>query len=76
MQGYPPESLKRQKMVTPAAKRKAVEQLASRRGLRRRRACGLVRLSRSVCAYRSTRSAPTELIAAIRRIAAERPRFG
>lgn len=63
-------------MVTPAAKREAVERLAAERGFSRRRACGLVNLSRSVCAYRSTRRVPSELVAAIKRIAAERPRFG
>jgi len=63
-------------MVTPAAKRDAVEHLAATRGLSRRRACGLGALSRSVLAYRSKRRRPVELIEKIKRVAADRPRFG
>ena len=62
-------------MVKPAAKREAVEHLAATRGFSRRRACGLVDLSRTVLAYEPKRRPPTELLDKMRRIAAERPRF-
>ena len=63
-------------MVTPAAKREAVGHLAAAHDFSRRRSCHLLGVCRATADYRSGRIPPTSLIAAIRRHAAERPRFG
>lgn len=46
------------------------------RGISQRRACALVKLHRSTCRYRHRRAEPTELVARMRELASERPRFG
>ena len=62
-------------MVTTSKRRDVVEFCKSR-GISQRRACALVKLHRSTCRYAKRRRDPEELVARIRELAAERPRFG
>ncbi len=63
-------------MVTPAAKRQAVAHLVAMKLLSERRACQLVRLSRSVCRYQSHRPDEASLRARLRELAQQYPRYG
>lgn len=63
-------------MVSPQAKRQAVDALRSDHELGVTRACGLVGISRSLHRYRSRRPAPVALTARIAAIAAEKRRYG
>lgn len=62
-------------MVTPSVRREVVETFKSR-GHTERRACELVSLQRSTCRYVSRRVDDPKLVARLRQIAEERPRFG
>ena len=62
-------------MVTTSVRRDVVEFLQSR-GVSQRRSCQLARLHRSTCRYARRRQDPAGLVARMREIAAERPRFG
>lgn len=62
--------------MTPGAKRLAVAHLQDAHGVSERRACSALGVDRSTVRYRSRRPDDEELRAAIRRIAAERRRFG
>ncbi len=61
--------------MTPQARREAVAQIQTDQGLSQRRACGLIRLSRSGYLYRRRRTNET-LRARLRELAQARPRFG
>jgi putative transposase len=63
-------------MVSPHAKREAVTVLMTERGFGVTRACGLVRISRSLYRYRSCRPKCTRLRARIEEIAALKRRYG
>jgi putative transposase len=62
-------------VVTTSVRREVVEFLKSR-GVSQRRSCTLVTLHRSTCRYRHRRAEPTALVARMRELASERPRFG
>ena len=62
-------------MVTPAARRRAVQHLRDRFGLSERRACRLVDASRSMVRYESCRDDET-LRTRLLELASERPRYG
>ena len=62
-------------MVTVSARREVVSYFKSR-GLSERRACALAGLRRSSWRYRHRRRDPEDLIARLRELASERPRFG
>jgi len=62
-------------VVTTSVRRDVVEHFKSQ-GLSQRRACALAQLHRSTCRYRHRRVEPTALVARMRELAAERPRFG
>lgn len=63
-------------MVTPAARRAAVQWLIDERQATERRACRLLGLSRATWRYRSQRVEPVGLREAIREIAYRWPRYG
>ena len=63
-------------MVSPRAKRAAVEMLMTERSLGVTRACGLVGISRSLYRYRSRRPDCTPLRSRIEEIAAAKRRYG
>ena len=63
-------------MVSPQAKREAVGVLMNERGFGVTRACGLIRLSRSLYRYRSVRPPCTGLRERIEQIAADKRRYG
>jgi putative transposase len=63
-------------MVSPQAKREAVSALMSERGFGVTRACGLVRMSRSLYRYRSVRPPCSALRERIAEIAADKRRYG
>lgn len=63
-------------MVTPDAKRDAVAHVCDEHKVSQRRACDVLQVDRSTVRYRSKRPADDDLRAAIRRVAAERRRFG
>jgi putative transposase len=63
-------------MVSPQVKREAVDALMSERGFGVTRACGLVRISRSLYRYRSKRPECAELKARISEIAEAKRRYG
>jgi putative transposase len=62
-------------MVSPQAKRQAVDVLMEERGLGVTRACGLVGISRSLYRYRR-RPDPAALMARLRELAAVKRRYG
>lgn len=62
-------------MVSPQAKRQAVEVLRVQHGLGVTRACGLVRISRSLYRYRSRRPDCAALRRRIGELAAEKRRY-
>lgn len=57
-------------------RRKAVRTLQAAHRYSERRACGLIRLDRSTCRYRSRRGDEAPLRARLRDLAAQRPRYG
>ena len=63
-------------MVSPQAKRQAVELLREQHGLGVTRACGLVRISRSLYRYRSRRPDCAALRQRIGELAAQKRRYG
>jgi len=63
-------------MVSPQAKREAVTVLMTERGFGVTRACGLLRISRSLYRYRSCRPACASLRSRIEEIAALKRRYG
>ncbi len=63
-------------MVTPAIRRQVVGLVQKALQLSERRACRMVGVSRASHRYRSCRKEPAALVAQIRELAAERPRFG
>ena len=63
-------------MVSPQAKREAVTALMAERSFGVTRACGLIRLSRSLYRYRSARAACAGLVERIGEIAADKRRYG
>jgi putative transposase len=63
-------------MVSPQAKREAVSVLMNERGFGVTRACGLIRLSRSLYRYRSVRLPCVALRERIEQIAADKRRYG
>jgi len=62
--------------VTPAAKREAVTHLCVEHGVSERRACHVLKVDRSSVRYKSTRPDDTHLREAMKKVAAERRRFG
>ena len=63
-------------MVTPDAKRKAVAHACDEHGVSQRRACHILDVDRSSVRYKSIRSNDTELREAMKKVSAERRRFG
>jgi putative transposase len=63
-------------VVTPGAKRQAVERLCEVHGVSERRACSALNVDRSTVRYRSRRPDDGDLRDAIKRVARERRRFG
>jgi len=63
-------------VVKPAARREVVAYVGQRFGMSRSRACGLIRMHRSTCRYRSRRGDDGELRRRMLAHAAARPRFG
>ena len=63
-------------MVSPQAKREAVGVLIAQHGIKMTRACGLIRISRSLYRYRSRREGCEQLAARIAEIAANKRRYG
>jgi putative transposase len=63
-------------VVSPQARREAVEILTAQRGLGVTRACGLVGISRSLYGYRSRRSPALQLCNRIAELATQRRRYG
>lgn len=63
-------------MVSPQVRREAVDALMSERGFGVTRACGLVRISRSLYRYRSKRPECADLKARISEIAEAKRRYG
>lgn len=63
-------------MVTPDAKRKAVARACEEHGVSQRRACAILRIDRSSVRYQSTRADDSYLREAMKKVAAERRRFG
>lgn len=63
-------------MVTPDAKRKAVAHACDKHGVSQRRACHILDVDRSSVRYKSMRSNDTELREAMKKVSAERRRFG
>lgn len=62
-------------MVTPSKRREVVSYFKSR-GHSERRACTLAGLQRSTCRYKHRRVDDPKLVAKLRELASERPRFG
>jgi putative transposase len=62
-------------VVTPSVRREVVKLLKSR-GHTERRACALASVQRSTCRYLSRRQDDPKLVARLRQIGEERPRFG
>ena len=62
--------------MTPAAKREAVTHLCVEHGVSERRACHVLKVDRSSVRYKSTRPDDTHLREAMKKVAAERRRFG
>lgn len=63
-------------MVTPAAGRQAVAHLCKQHGVSQRRACDVLNVDRSSVRHVSVRSDDTHLREAMKKVAAERHRFG
>lgn len=63
-------------MVGPQAKREAVDTLRTEHRFGITRACGLLKLSRSLYRYRRVRTADTELLARMEELAAAKRRYG
>ena len=63
-------------MVTPAAKRDAVEHLCTAHEVSQRRACSVLNVDRSSIRYHSVRPDDADLRTAMKAVAAERRRFG
>ena len=63
-------------MVKPAAMRGVVGYLETAFGMSERRACRVLGISRATHRYESTREEPTALVAKLKKLAEERPRFG
>ena len=63
-------------MVTPAARRTVVEFLKEHHHLSERRACKIVRLSRSSCRYQAKPTNDTEIRTRLRQLAEQRRKFG
>jgi putative transposase len=63
-------------MVTPDAKRDAVAHTCAQHSVSQRRACLILQVDRSSVRYKSTRPDDTGLREAMKRVAAERRRFG
>ncbi len=62
--------------MTPEAKREAVAHLVEQHEVSQRRACVVLQADRSMVRYRSKRRDDVELRCAIKRVSAERRRFG
>ena len=62
--------------MTPEAKRDAVTHLCAEHGVSERRACEVLRVDRSSVRYKSTRPDDAHLREAMKKVAAERRRFG
>ena len=62
--------------MTPAGKREAVAHLQSEHGVSERRACDVLAVDRSSVRYKYTRPDDAELRVAMKKVAAERRRFG
>jgi putative transposase len=62
-------------VVITSVRREVVDYFKSR-GHTERRACELASLQRSTCRYQSRREDDPKLVARLRKIAEERPRFG
>ena len=63
-------------MVTPGAKRQAVDHLRKAHGVSQRRACAAMQVDRSTVRYQSKRPDDSELREEIKLVAKERRRFG
>jgi putative transposase len=63
-------------MVTPDAKRDAVAHACAAHGVSQRRACSVLSVDRSSMRYRSIRPVDAHIREAMKRVAAERRRFG
>ena len=63
-------------MVTPDAKRKAVDHLMEVHQVSQRRACSALNVDGSTARYQSRRSDDTDLRDAMKAVAKERRRFG
>ena len=63
-------------MVTPAAKRQAVAHACEQHGVSQRRACAALNIDRSTVRYASVRPDGAHLREAMKKVAAERRRFG
>ena len=63
-------------MVTPDAKRSAVVHACDRHGVSQRRACKVLAVDRSSVRYKSIRPDDSDLREAMKKVAAERRRFG
>lgn len=63
-------------MVTPDAKRRAVAHACDRQGISQRRACKTLAVDRSSVRYKSIRPDDSDLREAMKKVAAERRRFG
>jgi len=63
-------------VVTPAAGRQAVVHLCVEHGVSQRRACAALQIDRSSVRYKSVRSDDRDLREAMKKVAAERRRFG
>jgi putative transposase len=63
-------------VVKPAARREVVSYAMATYEFSERRACGLIRIARSSCRYRSCRRPDEEVRSRLRDLAAKRPRFG
>jgi len=63
-------------MVTPDAKRDAVAHACDEHSVSQRRACLILQVDRSSVRYKSTRPDDTDLREAMKKVAAERRRFG
>jgi len=63
-------------MVKPAAKRGAVGYLQQAFGASERRACNVIGVSRATFRYESTQEEPVKLVARMKKLAEEKPRYG